>query len=467
MSDYNLLIDGKLVAGAHDSDVVDPSTGQPFAQCPRASSEQLDEAVAAAKRAFPAWAARPEQERRDTLVAIADAVQARAQELAPILVREHGMPMRMAMLELMVFGMKLKGTAMQPLPVKTIEVGPDRKVQQRYRPLGVVAAIVPWNVPMILLANKLAPAMLLGNTVVVKPAPTTSLTTLKLGEIMAGIVPSGVVNIIADENDLGDRLTSHPDVRMVAFTGSTATGKKVATASADTLKRYVLELGGNDPAIVFADVDLDTVAERIFNQAMIVSGQACVATKRVYVQSSVYEAMVEKLGDRFAASRMGSGFDEATQFGPLQNKAQFERVKDLLEDSSNNGRIVAQGTIPDGGGYFVPPTLVADVTNGNRIVDEEQFGPILPVIRFDTEDEAVLLANDGPYGLAASVFSADTERAARVAERIEAGSVTVNKVLEMHPMVPFGGAKQSGIGVENTEAGLAAYAQLQVFDQAV
>jgi acyl-CoA reductase-like NAD-dependent aldehyde dehydrogenase len=466
VSEYKLLIAGQLVAGDRESGVIDPSTGDVFAQCPRASDAQLEQAVAAAKAAFPAWAATPEQERRDALAAIAAVVEQHAAELAPILVREHGMPMRNAMLELMVFGMKLKGTAMQPISVKAIEVGPGRRVEQRYLPLGVVAAIVPWNVPLILFANKLAPALLLGNTLVVKPAPTTSLTTLRIGELMADLLPPGVVNIIADENDLGGRLAAHPDVRMVAFTGSTATGRKVAAAGAETIKRHILELGGNDPAIVFDDADVDDAAEKIFRQSMIVSGQACVAIKRVYAQAGVHDALCTALGKRFGAVRMGNGFVEGIEFGPLQNNAQFERVSELLADATSNGRIVAQGQVPDGAGYFVPATLIADVSNGSRIVDEEQFGPILPVVRFETEDEAVRLANEGPYGLAASVFTADPDCATRVVNQLDAGTVTVNKVLEMHPFVPFGGAKQSGVGVENTELGLAEFAQLQIVDVA-
>lgn len=467
MSDFKMLINGALVAGDRETGVVDPATEETFAQCPRASRGQLDEAVAAARAAFPGWAALPEQDRRNALLAIAGAVEAHAVELAPLLVREHGMPMRSAMLELMVFGMKLKGTAMQPIPVTPIEVGPGRKVEQRYRPLGVVAAIVPWNVPLILLANKLAPALLMGNTVVVKPAPTTSLTTLRIGELIADLVPPGVVNIIADENDLGGALSAHPDVNMVAFTGSTATGRKVAAAASDTIKRSILELGGNDPAVVFDDADVEDAADKIFRQSLIVSGQACVAIKRVYAQDGIHDALCNALGKRFAETRMGSGFAEDSQFGPLQNKAQYDRVKDLLADAAASGWVVAQGSAPDGKGYFIAPTLIADVAHTSRIVAEEQFGPVLPIVRFIAEDDAVRMANDGPYGLAASVFTADAERAMRVANQIVAGTVTVNKVLEMHPFIPFGGAKQSGIGVENTELGLAEFAQLQVLDVAV
>jgi acyl-CoA reductase-like NAD-dependent aldehyde dehydrogenase len=467
MSDFRLLIDGKLVAGARASDVIDPATEQVFAQAPRASAEQLYAAVAAAQRAFPTWSTTPTAERRSILIRIADAVQAKAAELAPILVREHGMPMRNAMIELMVFAMKLRGAASQPIPEKIIDVGPGRQVRQHYRPLGVVAAIVPWNVPLILLAAKLGPALLLGNTVVVKPAPTSPLTTLLIGEIIANIVPAGVVNIVADDNDLGAMLTSHADVRMVAFTGSTATGKKVMQAAANSLKRFTLELGGNDPAIVFDDADPAVAAAKIFPQAFLVSGQACVAIKRVYAQTGIYERLCEELGKLVRSAKVGNGFAEGVQFGPLQNKAQFDRVQAHLREIQAHGRIVAQATVPAGPGYFVPPTIVADVSDGDRIVDEEQFGPILPIVRFQNVEDVLATLNAGSFGLAASIFTANVEMGRAVASRIEAGTVTLNKVLEMHPLVPFGGAKCSGIGVENSEEGLAVYAQLQILDEAV
>jgi acyl-CoA reductase-like NAD-dependent aldehyde dehydrogenase len=467
MSQFQLLIDGKLVEGSRYTDVIDPATEQICAQAPRASHEQLNAAVQAAKRAFPAWSATALSERRAVLMRIADAVQGRAQELAPLLVREHGMPMRSAMIELMVFAMKLRGAAAQPVPVKKIDVGPGREVEQHYRPLGVVAAIVPWNVPLILLAAKLGPALLMGNTVVVKPAPTSSLTTLKIGELIAPILPPGVVNIISDEDDLGGPLSSHADVRMITFTGSTVTGRKVAHAAADTLKRFMLELGGNDPAIVFDDADPVSAAAKIFGQAFLVNGQACVAIKRVYAQSGIHDRLCEELWKLAKSTKVGNGFTEGVDYGPLQNRAQFERVRAHLEEVRSRGRIVAQGIAPPGPGYFIAPTIVADVRDGDRIVDDEQFGPILPVVRFDDVDAVIEQINAGPYGLAASVFTRDMARGRSVAMRIEAGTVTINKVLEMHPLVPFGGAKGSGIGVENCEEGLAEFAQLQIVDTAV
>lgn len=466
MGAYKLLIGGELADGAMASPVVNPATGEVFAEAPRASAAQLDAAVAAAKAAFPAWAATPVEARRALLVRIAEAVDAEAEALAPILVREHGMPLANARIEIMVFGLKLRAFAEAALPGREIDVGPGRRVRQRYRPLGVVAAIVPWNLPLILLATKLGPALLMGDTVVIKPAPTTSLTTLKLGEILAPIVPPGVVNIIADANDLGGALTAHPDVRMVAFTGSTATGRKVAASGGEGLKRYTLELGGNDPAIVLDDADPEQVAAILFEGAFQNSGQACIAVKRVYAQAGIHDRLCEALGRLARAARVGDGFDEGVQYGPLQNRAQYDRVKALVEEARAEGVVVAEGQVPAGGGFFVAPTIVRDLAEGSRLVEEEQFGPVLPVIRFADVEDAIERANATPYGLAASVFSADEARAIAIAERIEAGTVTVNKLIEFHPLIPFGGAKASGVGVENREEGLAEFGQVQVLDVA-
>lgn len=467
MSEYRLLIGGEQVEGELTLPVVNPATGEVFAEAPRASRSQLDRAVAAANAAFPAWAATPIAERRAFLVKIADVVGAHAEALAPILVREHGMPLANARIEIMVFGLKLRAFAEAPVPDRDIDVGPGRRVRLTYRPLGVVAAIVPWNLPLILLATKLGPALLMGDTVVVKPAPTTPLTTLKLGELIAGVVPPGVVNVIADANDLGEALTRHPGVRMITFTGSTATGRKVAAAGAETLKRYTLELGGNDPAIVLDDADPAKVAAILFEGAFQNTGQACIAVKRVYAQAGIYDALCEALGVLARAAKVGDGFSEGVQYGPMQNKAQFDRVSALIAEASGQGVVAARGEAPAGGGYFIAPTIVRDIAEGARLVDEEQFGPVLPILRFEDVEDAVARANATPYGLAASVFSADEARAIEIAGRIEAGTVTVNKLIEFHPLIPFGGAKASGVGVENCEQGLAEFGQVQVLDVAV
>jgi acyl-CoA reductase-like NAD-dependent aldehyde dehydrogenase len=352
------------------------------------------------------------------------------------------------------------------LPIKVLKESADSRVVQQRTPLGVVAAITPWNFPLILLMTKLAPALLAGNTVIAKPAPTTPLTTLRLGELCAAIFPAGVVNVIADMNDLGSALTSHPDVAKVAFTGSTATGKKVMASVASTVKRLTLELGGNDAAIVLDDVDVRAVAPKIFQAAMMNSGQVCLAAKRVYVPDSLYDAFCAELGKLAEAAVVGNGLEAATQFGPLQNKAQYQKVQGYLEEARQRGRIVAGGTPVSGPGYFVRPTIVRDIPDDARLVQEEQFGPILPVLRYTTLDEAIARANGTDYGLGATVWSSNTERAYDVALKINSGTVWVNKHLDLPPDVPMGGAKQSGFGTEQGIDGLEEFTQAKIINMA-
>ncbi len=463
-TNFKLLIGGKLVAGDATMPVINPATGAEFAHAPRASKAQLDEAVAAAKRAFPGWAATSVEDRRAVLRAIADRVEAASDELAPLLVRENGMPLANARIEVIVFAGKLRACARKEIQSRVIEVAPGWQAEQVIRPLGVVAAITAWNVPLILLGSKLGPALMVGNTVVAKPAPTTPLTALRIGELVADLLPPGVLNIITDANDLGGALTSHPDVRLVSFTGSTATGKKVVVSGAGTMKRAIMELGGNDPAIVLEDVDVPEVARILFDSAFMNSGQACIATKRVYAHRAIHEALCAELGKLARAARSGDGFEEGVAFGPLQNKAQFERVQALLEGAKKSATIVAQGEIPEGPGYFVPPTILKDLPEDSPVVTEEQFGPVLPVLVFDDVEDAIARANATTYGLAGSVFSGNPARARAIAARIEAGTVTVNKTIAFHENLPFGGAKESGLGVDGGQHAFAAYGQLHIVD---
>jgi acyl-CoA reductase-like NAD-dependent aldehyde dehydrogenase len=464
LTGFKLLIGGRLVAGDATMPVINPATGAAFAESPRASQAQMNEAVAAAKRAFPGWAATPLEERRVLLRSMADRVEAASDELAPLLVRENGMPLANARIEVMVFALKLRACARKEFPSRTIQVAPDWQAEEVVRPLGVVAAITAWNVPLILLGSKLGPALIVGNTVVAKPAPTTPLTALRIGELVADLLPPGVLNIITDANDLGGALTSHPDVRLVSFTGSSATGKKVVASGAATMKRTIMELGGNDPAIVLPDVDVPAVARILFDSAFMNSGQACIATKRIYAHRAVHEALCAELAKLAREARTGDGMQDGVAFGPLQNKAQFERVKSLLADAKTKATVVAEGAVPDGPGYFVPPTILKDVPEDSAIVTEEQFGPVLPVLVFDDVEDAIARANATSYGLAASVFSGDAAKARAIAARIEAGTVTVNKTIAFHENLPFGGAKESGLGVDGGQHAFAAYGQLHIID---
>jgi acyl-CoA reductase-like NAD-dependent aldehyde dehydrogenase len=466
MSEYKLLINGNLVAGARVSDVLNPATEEPVASCPRASEDQLNEAVAAAKAAFPAWSATPIAERKKALNAIADVIEANAQDLARLLTQEQGKPIGDATGEIYGTAAFFRYFTMLDLPVKVIEDSEGKKVEAHRRPLGVIGAIVPWNFPMILMAFKLPPALLAGNTVVLKPAPTTPLTSLKLGELIKDILPAGVVNVIADENDLGAALTAHPDVRKISFTGSTATGQKVMAGAAGLLKRITLELGGNDVGIVLGDVDPKEAAPKLFQSAFQNSGQVCIAMKRLYVHESIYDEMCDELANIANNTIIGDGLKQGTQLGPLQNKMQFEKVKELIEDAKKTGNVIAGGETPEQTGYFIRPTIVRDITDGTRLVDEEQFGPVLPVIKYSDPEDAVARANASPYGLGGSIWSSDPQKAYDLATKLESGTVWVNKHADLAPNIPFGGARFSGLGTELGEEGLAEFTQLKIINMA-
>ena len=466
MREFKLLINGKLVSGAARLDVINPATEEVLTEAPRADHVQLNEAIAAAKAAFPGWSAKPIRERGALLVKLADALEARQDEFARLLTLEQGKPLSEAHWEIGFTIAIIRHYATLDLPNETLKEDATRKIVRQYMPLGVVAAIVPWNFPMILLVIKVAPALLAGDTLVAKPAPTTPLTTLRFGEICAEILPAGVINVIVDHNDLGDALSSHADVAKVAFTGSTATGKKVMASAAGTLKRLTLELGGNDAAIVLDDVDPIEVAPKLFVAATMNAGQLCLGAKRLYVHESQYDQICEELGRLARESVVDDGLKPGTQMGPLQNKAQFEKVKGFLEDAKRNGKIVAGGEVFNRKGYFIQPTIVRDISDDARLVKEEQFAPIVPVLRYSNVDDAIARANDSDYGLAGTVWAKDLDRAFQVAAKIETGTVWINKFLDVSPDVSFGGAKQSGIGAELGQEGLEAFTQIKIINMA-
>jgi len=466
MSDYKMLIGGRLVDGDHEMDVINPATEEVFATVARASERQADEAIEAAAAAFPAWAEVPLAERQAKVAALADAIAANADRFARALTQEQGKPLAEAQGELAWTDGYLRHYATLEIAERTIQDDASGLIQVRRKPLGVVAGIIAWNFPLLVACWKIGPAVIAGNTIVLKPAPTTPVTALMLGELCQKIFPPGVVNIIVDANDLGGYLTADPRIAKVGFTGSTATGKKIMASAADGLKRLTLELGGNDPGIVLDDVDVRATAQGIFNAAFLNCGQVCLAIKRAYVHDSIYDAMCEELARLAEAAVVDDGLAQGAQIGPIQNKAQYEKVKAFLDRARADGTIVAGGEVIDRAGYFLRPTIVRDVTDGDQIVDEEQFGPILPVIRFSDIDDVVARANASPYGLGASVWSRDVDRALAVAERIESGSVWVNQHVAIGPHIPMAGVKSSGLGVEQAEEGLAEYTQLSVINVA-
>ncbi len=466
MSEYKLLINGALVEGDAKLDVLNPATEEVVATCARASKAQLDQAVEAANAAFPAWSAKPIDERRAVLVAIADALQANIQDLARLLVQEQGKPLQDAMGE--VFGASAFFRYFSTLDLSPKVVANDDKsrIEVRRKPLGVVGCIIPWNFPVMLMAFKVPAALLAGNTVIVKPAPTTPLTALKFGEIIKDIVPPGVVNVIADANDLGGELTKHPGVRKISFTGSTETGKKVMASAADALKRISLELGGNDALIVLDDVDPKETAPKVFGAAMQNAGQVCIAAKRIYVHESIYDQMCDEFAALARNMVVGDGLQQGTQMGPLQNKQQFEKVMGFLDSAKKDGKVIAGGGRKGDKGYFIEPTVVRDIAEGSKLVDEEQFGPVMPVIKYSDPKDAVRRANASEYGLGGSIWGKDSEKAWALAEAMESGSVWVNKHADLQPHLPFGGSKFSGIGSELGEEGLKEFTQVQVLNMA-
>jgi len=465
--EFRLLINGRLVEGTSTFDVINPATEELVAHCPRADLGQLNQAVAAAKAAFPAWAATPIAQRREKLLKFADELQASLEDIARLLTQEQGKPLAAARGELFGAIYIIRTIAGLDLPVKVLREGDGTRIVRRHAPLGVIAAITPWNFPVILLATKLAPALLAGNTLVAKPAPTTPLTTLRLGEIAARVFPAGVFNVVTDVNDLGQALTAHPDVAKVAFTGSTATGKKVMASAAGTVKRVTLELGGNDAAIVLDDMDPKDAAARLFAGSMANSGQVCMAIKRAYVPEGMYDAVCAELAKLADAAVVGNGLDEQTHFGPLQNAQQFRKVQEYIEDARANGRIIAGGTPHKGRGYFIRPTIVRDIPDNSRLVQEEQFGPVLPVLSYRTVEDAIQRANASEYGLAGTVWSGNADRAMEVAMKLDTGTVWINKHLDLPADVPFGGARQSGLGAEMGQDGLEEYTQAHIVNQAI
>jgi acyl-CoA reductase-like NAD-dependent aldehyde dehydrogenase len=447
-------------------DVVNPATEEKLADCPRASESQLNAAVAAAKAAFPAWSKTGIDERKAVVLKIADVVEANAAELAQLLTKEQGKPLEDATTE--VYGMAAfcRYFTSLDLPVEVLEDSDGRRVEVHRNPLGVVGAIVPWNFPLILMAFKLPPALIAGNTLVIKPAPTTPLSTLRIAELIQDVAPAGVINFITDANDLGAPMTAHPDVRKISFTGSTETGAKVMAGAAGLLKRITLELGGNDAGIVLDDVNPKEAAQKLFDSAFQNSGQVCIAMKRLYVHENIYDEVCDELASIANDTIIGDGLEQGTKLGPLNNKMQYDKVKALIEDAKKEGNVIAGGEFPDKPGYFIRPTIVRDIKEGSRLVDEEQFGPVLPVMSFADESEAIERANASAWGLGGSVWSANPERAYALAEQMDTGTVWINKHAELDPTIPFGGAKMSGLGNELGQEGLQEFTQQKIINMA-
>ncbi len=462
-TDFSLLINGELVSSDAWLDVINPATEQVFARCPAAGDVQLDAAISAAQSAFAAWSRLTYDERATDVRRYTAVLAEHHDELAELLVREQGKPIAQARAELNSCLKQADNTVGLQIPVELLVDSDTHRIELHYRPLGVVGIITPWNAPAALALGSLSSAVYTGNTVVIKPSPYTPLTTLKMGELAREIFPPGVVNVLTGGDELGRRLCEHPGVQKISFTGSVATGKRVLASSAATLKRVTLELGGNDPAIVLDDADPKAIAKKMFFACFVNSGQVCMAIKRIYAHEDVYDELCEVLAEEARNAPYGDGLDPDNKLGPLQNKMQFDKVVELFEATKRSGaRILVGGNVPDRPGYFLPPTYVTDIDDDSRLVTEEQFGPIVPILKFSELEDAIRRANDTRFGLSGSVWTTDSERGKAVAKQLEVGTAWVNQHRAISAYVPFGGAKESGLGRQHSTLGLKSYMEPQV-----
>lgn len=456
--EFSMTIKGKGVFTTDTLPVINPANESVIAKVPNAGLSDLNNAVQAAREAFPSWSNLSVEERAAKLEEFAEAFYKQKDELAKLFTLEMGRPLKASYGEIKGAYLNCKEIASQRLPRTIIEDTEHHYVEQYHTPLGVAGLIVPWNFPVLLAIWKIAPALLTGNTVVVKPSPNTPLTALLLGEISRDIFPPGVLNVVSGGNELGQWMTEHSGINKISFTGSTATGKKVMQSASTNLKRITLELGGNDASIVLEDADPKKFVKPIFWAAFSNTAQVCIAAKRLYVHEKIYDEFLTEFVNFAKSVKIGDGMDQDSMLGPVQNKMQYEKVKELIEDTKRSGaNIVCGGEVPEQSGYFIPITIVDNPPEDSRVVVEEAFGPILPILKYSDYDEVIERANNSSYGLGGTIWGQDINLAKSIAERLETGSVWINEAQILAPKYPFGGHKESGLGVEHSLAGLAEY----------
>jgi len=461
---YN-VIDGAKMSADKNLSVINPSTGEELATVPDIGQDLLDNAVNAARKAFPGWSALPFSERKIILSSALRTIAEHVEELSVLLTAEQGRPLAQARWEIDLLT-KVFGPAVMQMDIPEIEqeVSNIGHIVKRYTPIGVVGAISPWNLPVLLSFVKAIAALLAGNTVVLKPSPFTPLTVLRISDYIRELLPPGVLNTVTGGDELGPWITSHPGIDRISFTGSVDTGKRVLASASATLKHVSLELGGNDPGIVLADADPEAIAKDLFNTMFLLSGQGCICLKRLYIHENIYSAVTDALVAIARSARVGNGLDPDTVLGPVQNHLQYQRLQSAWEEINRSGAtILFRGEVPaNGKGFFFPVTLLADPPEDASFVAQEIFGPIRSVFKYKTVDEAIRRANDTSYGLGASVWGKNSDELKRVARQLEAGTVWINQHAIRNPFVPATAYRYSGIGVEFGEEGLREFCHIQV-----
>jgi acyl-CoA reductase-like NAD-dependent aldehyde dehydrogenase len=465
--ELQLLVGGETKPSGSSIDVLNPATGELLANAPMATEADLEEAVDRARSVAKNWS-KDDAARRQALAKAAEIVTANAERLATSLSLEIGLPYKFAEMEVTAAAGYLNHRANEAAQVDTVTDDARQRIYVRRTSIGITGAVLPWNAPLLVAAEKLSTAVGAGNTVIMKPSPLAPLTVLTFGALIAPAFPAGVISILPGSDDLGKAIVAHPEIGMISFTGSISAGQSIMANAATGLKRLSLELGGNDAAIVLPDVDVKKTARRLFMGAFFRTGQICVAIKRLYVHEDIHDALVAELKSIAESNILGDPFDGTTTMGPIANRPQFDRVKNLVERSlAAGGNLVTGGAPLDRPGNFYPPTLLTDLAPDSPLIVEEQFGPVLPIIKFSNLDDAIAAANGTVYGLGGSVWTSDVEAGVEVASQLESGTAWVNQHGIVLPHIPFGGMKLSGVGRANGQLGLDNYSELQTISVAL